>query len=534
MLVVQVPDKASDAKLAEVVGTIEEEWPDLGPQASPTCSASTDAHARRAHGRMGLPGVHPDDADVRVVLAKEAISTGLGLPAGRGPLLGAAGEGRDAHRPDHRPDGPPAARPPDRDRRRPQLGHLLPAAVRQKALTAHQGRAGGHGRRQRAELRVGAGVMRAPMMFERNAAARPRRSSSSSRRLPSIPTPDRTREPAASGADARAAARRRRGGRATAADAGADLTERLNQRLDGLAAEHAGDVDANVGTCWPPRSPARGSPRSVRTWARSPRSSRIATHARDVARDAQRIINWVNEGAGKAWFAHRLAAEPGADRDARPGPLRRAAARGRRSRATLDAAATEWVKEQLDQFRVQILEHRRARRATPTRGYRSRRRRPRRSRSSSAQTSAPRRRTAKGERPAAVPGPRVRGRRRALPGRRSTTGSGRSSTRSSPGPGFVAWYRNPGSATPASLRIAYQDDEGRLGVAAARLHRRVAALMTGRWRASIVDPHGDHLADARAKLQALAMFAEQFGDRFVRDRVSGQGRRWHPARAGPR
>ena len=34
--------------------------------------------------------------------------------------------------------------------------------------------------------------------------------------------------------------------------------------------------------------------------------------------------------------------------------------------------------------------------------------------------------------------------------------------------------------------------------------------------ASIVDPHGDHLADARAKVRALAAFAEQFGDQFVR------------------
>jgi hypothetical protein len=34
--------------------------------------------------------------------------------------------------------------------------------------------------------------------------------------------------------------------------------------------------------------------------------------------------------------------------------------------------------------------------------------------------------------------------------------------------------------------------------------------------ASIIDPHGDHLADARAKLHALAGFAERFGDRFVR------------------
>jgi hypothetical protein len=33
---------------------------------------------------------------------------------------------------------------------------------------------------------------------------------------------------------------------------------------------------------------------------------------------------------------------------------------------------------------------------------------------------------------------------------------------------------------------------------------------------SIVDPHGDFLADAKAKLSGLARFAEEFGDRFVR------------------
>jgi hypothetical protein len=33
-----------------------------------------------------------------------------------------------------------------------------------------------------------------------------------------------------------------------------------------------------------------------------------------------------------------------------------------------------------------------------------------------------------------------------------------------------------------------------------------------RWQA----PHGDYLADARAKVQALTSFAGQFGDRFVR------------------
>ncbi|MGH9896161.1 MAG: hypothetical protein ACREA0_30055 [bacterium] len=33
---------------------------------------------------------------------------------------------------------------------------------------------------------------------------------------------------------------------------------------------------------------------------------------------------------------------------------------------------------------------------------------------------------------------------------------------------------------------------------------------------SIVDPHGDHLADAKAKLRGLADYAERFGDRYIR------------------
>jgi hypothetical protein len=82
-------------------------------------------------------------------------------------------------------------------------------------------------------------------------------------------------------------------------------------------------------------------------------------------------------------------------------------------------------------------------------------------------------------------------------------------------PGCAAWYRNPGSATPASLRIAYQNDAG----AWASLQPDfivVSRRSDGSLGASIVDPHGDHLADARSKLQALADFAERFAGRFVR------------------
>jgi len=82
-------------------------------------------------------------------------------------------------------------------------------------------------------------------------------------------------------------------------------------------------------------------------------------------------------------------------------------------------------------------------------------------------------------------------------------------------PSFVAWYRNPGSATPASLRIAYPNDAG----AWASLQPDfivISRRSDGSLGASIVDPHGDHLADARAKLRALADFGEAHADRFVR------------------
>jgi len=38
----------------------------------------------------------------------------------------------------------------------------------------------------------------------------------------------------------------------------------------------------------------------------------------------------------------------------------------------------------------------------------------------------------------------------------------------------------------------------------------------GTLAASIVDPHGDHLADAKSKLRALADFADNHGDQFLR------------------
>jgi hypothetical protein len=70
-------------------------------------------------------------------------------------------------------------------------------------------------------------------------------------------------------------------------------------------------------------------------------------------------------------------------------------------------------------------------------------------------------------------------------------------------------------ATPNSLRIPYQDETGKwssLQIEFLIVSRRDDGTLA----ASIVDPHSDHLADAKAKLRALADFAEKYGDRFLR------------------
>ena len=82
-------------------------------------------------------------------------------------------------------------------------------------------------------------------------------------------------------------------------------------------------------------------------------------------------------------------------------------------------------------------------------------------------------------------------------------------------PNVRGWYRNPSRAAVDSLGIAYRDDD------------------TGNWRsmhpdfvffhevggkivASILDPHGHHLEDALMKMKALAQFADTYGGEFHR------------------
>ncbi len=511
VLVVQVPDKASDAKLTELVGTIEAEWPGLGPRA---IAHVLGEHERLSLGARMVDWVYPEsiqtESDVRVVLAKEAISTGWDCP--RAEVLYSERPAKDATHIAQiigRMVRQPLAHRIATDDALNSVTCYLPL-FDQKALTAIKDELEGKGP-ENGQNRVGATVVRAPVVFERNALLDPAVFAYIDA-LPSIPTPDRTASPLRRARTLARLLADDAGGAPLLADAGAELTKRLDLRLDGLAAEHAAEVAKNVQDLLT-TAVARIRINTVgEDLGAGPVVFEIATHARDVARDAQRDIDSLREGVGKAWFAHRLAAEPGADRDAVR--VRCAALlRVERVRTMIEATATDWVREQLDRFRVQILNTVGATRDTYTRVQ--------------EQTTVPETVTVQlrqNERAATKDRngddlPRyahhvfadANGMYSAELNDWERTVLASELARN----GFVAWYRNPGTATPASLRVAYQNDEEEW--ASLQPDFIVVSRRTdGTLGASIVDPHGDYLADARAKLQALAAFAERFGGRFVR------------------
>jgi hypothetical protein len=511
VLVVQVPDKANDAKLAEMVGVIEQEWPGLDHRA---IAHVLGEHQTLTIGSRTIEWAYPEsiqtETDIRVVLAKEAISTGWDCP--RAEVLYSERPASDATHIAQiigRMVRQPLAHRIATDDALNSVMCYLPLFDR-KALTAIKDELEGRGA-ENGQNTVGATVVRAPAIFERNAQLDPAVFEFVGY-LPSVPTPDKTASPLRRAKTLARLLADTEHGPAVLADAGADLTIRLNARLDGLAAEHADHVAANVDDLLNAaitRSRVNMVGEDVGV---APEARVIATHARDVARDSDRLIGSIKEGVGKAWFAHRLTTASATNRDlvrVRCAALLRIDA----VRGAVDAAATEWVHEQLDRFRVQIKNTTGSTLDAFTRVR--------------EQTTTPETATVQ-----------LRDNERAATKDRNGEDLPRYSghlfadadglfpvdlnlweravveaeiARS----GFVAWYRNPGSATPASLRIAYLNDADEWQSVQPDFVV-VSRRDDGSLGASIVDPHGDHLADARGKLRALASFAEAYGDRFVR------------------
>ena len=81
-------------------------------------------------------------------------------------------------------------------------------------------------------------------------------------------------------------------------------------------------------------------------------------------------------------------------------------------------------------------------------------------------------------------------------------------------PENVAWYRNPSHNGADSLTVAYIDDVGDYR----SMHPDFVFFETidGQLRPSIVDPHGTQLDDSLVKLRGLAQFADRYGDQFYR------------------
>lgn len=78
----------------------------------------------------------------------------------------------------------------------------------------------------------------------------------------------------------------------------------------------------------------------------------------------------------------------------------------------------------------------------------------------------------------------------------------------------LAWYRNPSSPTKDSVQIPWRNDERWRSMQPDFVF--FASGENGKVLPFIIDPHGYHLNDALGKLKALAGFAEEFGARFMR------------------
>ena len=79
--------------------------------------------------------------------------------------------------------------------------------------------------------------------------------------------------------------------------------------------------------------------------------------------------------------------------------------------------------------------------------------------------------------------------------------------------GFMFWYRNPDRPSQDSLGIAYSDGDD---VKIVRPDFLFFAEQDGRIVVDMVDPHGFHLADALPKLRGLARYAETHSQSFRR------------------
>jgi len=509
VMVVQVPDRAPESKLAELVSVIESEWPGLAPDAVVNVFGEHDTIVLPTRTvRWVSPESIQSDDDIRVVLAKTAISTGWDCP--RAEVMYSERPAEDATH---------IAQIVGRMVRQP-LAHRIATddvlnsvlcylpKFNRAALETIKAELEGHGESGK-DGQVGPTVSRDQKTFDRNPSL-PTEVFEFVESLPSIPTPDTLASPLRRARKLAQLLCDDASGTALIADAGEQLTKVLNLELDGQAATHAEALDANVDDLVTMDVGTDVVDAQGQTVRRSTRQ--IATHLADLDRDTRKIIGAVKEGAGNDYYRYRVD-KAGDDADTPSIRTKAAALFGVDGVLdAVDAAATTWVQQQLSDHAVAI--------KNTTGATRDAYRRVQ------EMTTAPEAATVDlrdnlttATSAADGPLPTLAKHLYAdssgmFPARLNSwettvieTEIARDTT--------VAWYRNPSRATPAALRIAYQREDERwtsLQPDFVVISRRDDGTLA----ASIVDPHGDHLADARNKLVALADYAEEHGDAFVR------------------
>jgi type III restriction enzyme len=510
VLVIQVPDKSDSVKIADLVQVIEAEWGGINPQAM--------AHVFGDHepvvlGSRTINWVPPEtiqtDHQIRVVLAKEAISTGWDCP--RAEVLYSERPARDATHIAQvigRMVRQPLAHRIATDDALNSVTCYLPL-FDHKALSSIKDELEGKGR-DNGENKVAPEILRDPKVFERNPTI-PLAVFDFIETLPSTPTPDKLANPLRRAKNLVRLLSDDRGGYALLPDANAVLTRLLNAHLDGLAAEHATVVAENVADI---KTVEVHRSRITTTGQDAGGSTReIETHVRDIDRDTRKILNSVKDGVGSEYYAYRVRREaPGADKlEIRIDVAALLLVSG--VVAEIEATANKFVQGQLTRFNAEIKNTTGATRDA----YRK----------VQEQSPAPEALTVElrtNEKGATKD--RLGGLLPTFEGHIYSDANGKFPADLNDWeaevviteisrPSFVAWYRNPQRATPNSLRIPYQDDAEKwssLQIDFLILSKRDDGTLA----VSIVDPHGDYLADAKAKLRALADFAETYSDRFLR------------------
>lgn len=510
VLVVQVADRASAAHLAELVSIIEQQWPSLGPGSIVNVFGE---HDDLMIGGRTVRWVSPesvqDDEQIRVVLAKEAISTGWDCP--RAEVMYSERPARDATHIAQvigRMVRSPLARRITTDDSLNSVSCFLPlfnrsalgGVIRELTRPGEPGSA--------SEIVVNA------QNFPRNQMLA-EEVSSFVEDVPSWPKPDRLASPLRRARTLAKLLTDASSGDALLPDAGEQLTLYLNRTLDGLAARHADAVDAGMRDLesLDTRTVTIGAldGEIVETQRRS-----IRTAARDIDRDTRRVVNSIKEGVGTAFVRHLVGNAP-PDTDTLQLRVQAAALFLVDGVADeIDNAATAWVQEQFSSFAVDI---RNTTGAAKDAYMKVKEQTSEQEQTGIELTGSQRTATKMSNEPDADDLPRFSGHLFSdadgmFPAKLNQwettvleTELGRSS--------FVAWYRNPSRAGTDAQRVGYLTDSeswGSLQVDFLVISRRDDGTLA----VSIVDPHGDHLADAKSKLRGLARFAEQFGGSFIR------------------